>query len=246
MIVRTAERDRFAIISKTPLEDDRLSFKARGLLAYLLSKPDGWDVQVSYLIAAGPDGKRAVESALAELEQAGYLERGESERDQHGHFTHRESVIFEEPTVRRKAVADGGAKRTADGSAKCTTDGGAKCTTSEEGVLVITETPTVGKIGPSAILRIWNDVFKKRYTVPGWGDRIAACLKAHPEVTIDEHRALIEHEHAHPWWSPGRPVTPALQYGSIKQFERCLYRDAGSSQAERINAGLDLAFGTGS
>jgi len=39
MIVRTPNRDRFTIIDKRALEDDRLSWRARGLLAYLLSKP---------------------------------------------------------------------------------------------------------------------------------------------------------------------------------------------------------------
>lgn len=67
--------DHFTIISNAALRDERLSWKARGLLAYLLSMDTGWETSVRRLATVSPDGKTVVETALAELEAAGYLER---------------------------------------------------------------------------------------------------------------------------------------------------------------------------
>lgn len=44
-VIRVKKRpSNFVMMDKTFLEDDRLSYKAKGLLAYLLSKPDDWKV----------------------------------------------------------------------------------------------------------------------------------------------------------------------------------------------------------
>lgn len=74
MIRRGPRKIHFTILPNQALEDDRLSFKARGLLAYVLSKPDNWRANSYQLATAGPDGRDAIRSALAELEAAGYAE----------------------------------------------------------------------------------------------------------------------------------------------------------------------------
>lgn len=75
-IIRVAKRDRYSVIANEALEDSRLSWKARGLLAYLLSKPDGWTVNRDQLTAASDaDGQTTVRSGLRELEACGYLVR---------------------------------------------------------------------------------------------------------------------------------------------------------------------------
>jgi len=97
MIIRTPGRDRYVIISKVPLEDERLSWKARGLLAYLLSKPDNWSVIVAHLVKQAPDGRSAVMAGLQELETAGYLVRKRT-RDDEGRYDGTDSEIYEEPS----------------------------------------------------------------------------------------------------------------------------------------------------
>lgn len=82
MIVRSARpSDRFAIISNAAIEDTRLTFKARGLLAYLLSRPVGWTTSAERLAATASDrdGKDAIKTALRELEQHGYLVRSKGQ-----------------------------------------------------------------------------------------------------------------------------------------------------------------------
>ena len=49
-IVRVGHRRHpYVVIDRRPLEDERLSWAARGLLGYLLAKPDDWQLRVSDL-----------------------------------------------------------------------------------------------------------------------------------------------------------------------------------------------------
>jgi len=88
VIIRVQKRDHpFVIIDKSALEDRRLSFRAKGLHAYLLSRPDNWVPNREHLATVSTEGIFAVRTVLKELEDAGYITR-EKERDQHGHFEH--------------------------------------------------------------------------------------------------------------------------------------------------------------
>ncbi len=65
--------DHFTIIRNDWLRDERLSWKARGLVAYLASHRVGWETSLEQLARAGKDGKDAIRAGLRELEDAGYL-----------------------------------------------------------------------------------------------------------------------------------------------------------------------------
>lgn len=74
-IVRIQKRENpYAQIDKTCLEDARLSWKAKGVLTYLLSKPDQWRLNIDDLKKRSKDGRDSIYSALAELRAAGYAE----------------------------------------------------------------------------------------------------------------------------------------------------------------------------
>lgn len=77
--------DPFARVPKSMLDDSSLSWKAKGLLSYLLGKPAGWKLLVSDLVNRGCDGKAAVRSGLNELRAAGYAEYVEG-RSSEGKF----------------------------------------------------------------------------------------------------------------------------------------------------------------
>lgn len=87
----------FVIINKIFLNDNRLSFKAKGIMTYLLSKPDDWKVMVHELIEASSDGKTAVRSALKELEQYGYYKKYPVRTEDGKRIDHWESVVYESP-----------------------------------------------------------------------------------------------------------------------------------------------------
>lgn len=74
-IVRGPRDHGFAIIPNAALEDSRLSWRARGILAYLLSRPDHWHTSSERLAATALEGRDAVRTAMRELEDAGYLVR---------------------------------------------------------------------------------------------------------------------------------------------------------------------------
>lgn len=55
------------------IEDQELSFGAKGLLLYCLSKPDNWEISYRQLAKSGPNGEHSVRGFLQELRDAGYL-----------------------------------------------------------------------------------------------------------------------------------------------------------------------------
>lgn len=75
MIIRVEHKKQYTVISNYSLRDDRLSFRATGLLAYILSLPDGHELSGVRLVEAKSEGRDAVYTALKELEEAEYLVR---------------------------------------------------------------------------------------------------------------------------------------------------------------------------
>lgn len=78
--VQHSKNNPYVILNKGFLEDARLSAKAKGILSYLLSRPDGWKVRLEQLITVFADGRDSIKSGLKELEINGYFSRT-AERD---------------------------------------------------------------------------------------------------------------------------------------------------------------------
>ncbi|OIB03491.1 replication protein [Paenibacillus sp. LC231] len=98
-IVRVSKRDSgYTILDPFFLSDERLTWKAKGLLAYLLSKPSNWRVYIGDLVKRSKDGRDAVYSAIKELEICGYVERRQT-RDEANRITGMETVIYERPII---------------------------------------------------------------------------------------------------------------------------------------------------
>lgn len=79
-IIRTVREGKqpCAVITKSALEDERLSWAARGLLAYLLCQPDNWKTGVKDLMSKDRSERDAIWPVLKELEDCGYLSRIET------------------------------------------------------------------------------------------------------------------------------------------------------------------------
>jgi hypothetical protein len=63
----------YVMIDRRPIANPKLSYKAKGILAYLLSRPDGWEVNVPDLVNHSPEGASAIRSGLKELREVGHL-----------------------------------------------------------------------------------------------------------------------------------------------------------------------------
>jgi hypothetical protein len=74
-IIRVKKDKRYFSASNEPFNDKRLSWEARGLMGYLLSKPDGWKTRMHDIKNQGPAKDRKVERMLAELRLYGYMNR---------------------------------------------------------------------------------------------------------------------------------------------------------------------------
>ena len=97
MILRVSKdkSNPYVMLNKTFFNDPRLSFKAKGLLGFCLSKPDDWHFSVSHLKTVSTDGKDSIYSALDELVQFGYCERIQIKEK--GRFVTLEYRIYEVP-----------------------------------------------------------------------------------------------------------------------------------------------------
>ena len=65
----------FAQISNKLLNDEKLSLKAKGLYAYMFSKPNGWQFSAERMAKENSDKESAIWSGLIELEEKGYIKR---------------------------------------------------------------------------------------------------------------------------------------------------------------------------
>ena len=90
------ESGNFVTIHKGFIQDSNLSWKAKGLLLYLLSRPDDWQIYETELIKHTSDGLSSLKSGIKELEKTGYIER-KRKRDDKGRLKEYEYEVFEQP-----------------------------------------------------------------------------------------------------------------------------------------------------
>ncbi|MBW3490601.1 DnaD domain protein [Bacillus sp. FDAARGOS_1420] len=98
-IFRVAKDTNYSIIHNIPLHDSNLSWRARGLLAYMLSLPDDWTFHVSELSEHTKDSEKITASIVKELKEAGYLKRYPVQNTETGKISHWETVVYEVPTI---------------------------------------------------------------------------------------------------------------------------------------------------
>ena len=84
----------YTTISNIVLNDTELSWRAKGLWAYMMSLPDDWDYSIRGLATRAKDGRDSVSSGLNELKKHGYL-TVESVRDSCGRIVDSEYTIYE-------------------------------------------------------------------------------------------------------------------------------------------------------
>lgn len=86
----------YTIIDNTSVNDRRLSAKAKGILLFLISKPDHWFITLPNLVSSFTDGTRSIRSGIDELIKHHYIIRTH-ERSKNGRFTFYDYSVFEQP-----------------------------------------------------------------------------------------------------------------------------------------------------
>ncbi|MFI6445387.1 hypothetical protein [Kitasatospora sp. NPDC050543] len=100
---RSAHVRDFTVLPNGFLQARRLSYTARGLLADLLSRPDGWREDARQMADSSPQGRGAIRRALKELTEAGYY-RVDKVRMSDG-TVRSESHVFDLPQLMAPGVA---------------------------------------------------------------------------------------------------------------------------------------------
>lgn len=95
----------FTTMNNTIVRDDSLSWKARGIFAYLWSMPDDWNFYETEVAKHATDGRQSLRTGLEELEKNGYLERTRS-RDKLGKFGAPVWVLHDEPATTHSPMSD--------------------------------------------------------------------------------------------------------------------------------------------
>jgi hypothetical protein len=98
MLVRTSKNkdNPYVMLHKGFLEDMNLSLKAKGLLAYCMSKPDGWQFNLEQMTTCLKEGIDALQSAFKELIDNSYCIR-EKPRSENGTYSNMEYTLYEQP-----------------------------------------------------------------------------------------------------------------------------------------------------
>ena len=102
---RVEKNKNYTVMSNIHLRDKNLSYKAKGLLSFMLSLPDDWDYSINGLVSLSKERVKAVRSAIKELEDNKYLVR-EKNKLENGRFDY-EYSIYEIPYNQNGHTEDG-------------------------------------------------------------------------------------------------------------------------------------------
>lgn len=100
MIIKgcSVQNSNFLILSNSVVQNKELSWKEKGLLAYLLSLGENWSIKQEYLYNYTDfDGKESTQNAIKKLQQKGYLKIEKVRDVKTGRFEGFEYHVYQEP-----------------------------------------------------------------------------------------------------------------------------------------------------
>lgn len=95
-VFRVDKTKSYTVMFNHHLHNKKLSFKAKGLLSFMLSLPENWNYTERGLSQFAKDGRDSIRAVLLELEEEGYLIRRQS-RNEDGTLAEMEYIIYEQP-----------------------------------------------------------------------------------------------------------------------------------------------------
>ena len=74
-VFKIKKNENYTVMSNYHLRDKNLSYKAKGLLSFMLSLPDNWDYSLNGLVAVSKEQITSIRSTIDELKKQKYLKR---------------------------------------------------------------------------------------------------------------------------------------------------------------------------
>lgn len=100
--VRTVKNKDYSIVHNGFINNKNLSFKAKGLLLYFLSKPDKWEFYIKEIAKNSKDGVESISSGIKELEDNGYIHKN-FKRNKDGKLSGGyDFTVYEEPQPKQE------------------------------------------------------------------------------------------------------------------------------------------------
>jgi hypothetical protein len=211
--IRKDKDNPYVMVNKHFIHDPQLSYKAKGILLYLLSRPDDWQVYEIEIAKHAKDGRESVRNGIKELLAAGYIKRGQMR--QGGKFNGYDYEVFECP--HRVGKPDNGKP---DNGESDTTNKRSKL--SKEG----TEILYINLPLDDAYLKTYNDFFVWKFganhmrVTPEQAERIERCVDRLKDCDVnaqDWHEAVREHFFSLPDSNNGNIL--AFLAASMRYFE---------------------------
>jgi hypothetical protein len=93
----------YVMIDQRPILNKELSWKAKGILCYLMSRPDGWECNLVDLSKRSNDGLSSVKAGVKELQEAGHIKMNRT-RTENGQLGTVLWEVYETPQVDNQLV----------------------------------------------------------------------------------------------------------------------------------------------
>lgn len=100
MVFKIDKTKNYTVMSNYHLQDRNLSYKAKGLLSFMLSLPEDWDYSLAGLVSVSKENIKAIRTILNELKDNGYLAI-EQDRGDKGYYKYN-YIIYEQPITLEK------------------------------------------------------------------------------------------------------------------------------------------------
>jgi hypothetical protein len=233
-IIRAPREERFTVLNRTTINDARLSFRALGLLVYLLDKPDNWRVEAADLSRdEGREGRDAIRTALTELADLGYLVRRRLRNDKGQWLT--ETFLYDSPGHTEDGFPGVGAPAAGISGASSKTvceDGNEDCSSPP--------TPRRGEVDEA--FEAWWSLYPKKKAGKGQArERWRKMTKAEREAAVD---GVARHVL---WWTDHDTDEQFIPAGNVwlnqRRWEddepRSVKAVAAPSMIERVRAKME-------
>ena len=95
-VIRVNKNKDFSVMSNKFLRADYMSFRAKGVLAHILTHSDEYNITIGGIVASSKDGRTSVSGAIKELIECGHCTRENNREESTGRITGTKYTFYED------------------------------------------------------------------------------------------------------------------------------------------------------